>query len=102
MPASRAAGFLIVLIGEQRHSYRQLGDITPDGQALVREATEALNQASFGLPGLTARQGAEVTSTLRALRVAGGDAVARTGMPPAVTGDLEPADQAGDPDRHRP
>ena len=79
-----------------------LATITPDGQALVREATEALNQASFGLPGLTARQAAEVTSTLRGLRVAGGDAVAGTRMPPAVTGDLEPADQAGDPDRHRP
>ena len=79
-----------------------LATITPDGQALVREATEALNQASFGLPGLTARQAAEVTSTLRALRVAGGDAAAGTRMPPAVTGDLEPADQAGDPDRHRP
>ena len=66
----------------------------------MREATEALNQASFGLPGLTARQAAEVTSTLRALRVAGGDAVAGT-RSAAVT-DLEPADQAGDPDRHRP
>ena len=50
-----------------------LATITPDGQALVREATEALNQASFGLPGLTAGQAAEVTSALRALRVAAGD-----------------------------
>ena len=30
-----------------------LATITPDGQALVREATEALNQASFSLPGLS-------------------------------------------------
>jgi hypothetical protein len=46
--------------------------------------------------GLTGRQAAEVTSTLRALRVGGGDAAAGTRMPPAVTGDREPADQAGD------
>src|SRR5450755_3180270 len=78
-----------------------LATITPDGQALVREATEALNQASFGLPGLSARQAAEVTSTLRALRVAGGDAAAGARMPLVATGDREPADQAGDPDRHR-
>ncbi len=58
-----------------------LATITPDGQALVREATDALNQASFGLPDLTAGQAAEVTSTLRALRVAGGDAAAGTRMP---------------------
>ena len=61
-----------------------LATITPDGQALVREATDALNQASFGLPDLTAGQAAEVTSTLRALRVAGGDAAAGTRMPAAA------------------
>ena len=58
-----------------------LATITPDGQALVREATEALNEASFGLPSLTAGQAAEVTSILRALRIAGGDAAAGTRMP---------------------
>jgi len=79
-----------------------LATITPAGQALVREATEALNQASFGLPSLTAGQAAELTSTLRALRVAGGDAAAGARMPAAVTADREAADQAGDPDRHRP
>ena len=79
-----------------------LATITPDGQALVREATEALKQASFGAARPHRRQAAEVTSTLRALRVAGGDAAAGTRMPPAVTGDREPADRAGDPDRHRP
>ena len=35
-----------------------LATITPDGQALVREATEALNQASFSLPGLSQDQAA--------------------------------------------
>ena len=58
-----------------------LATITPDGQALVRAATEALNEASFGLPSLTAGQAAELTSTLRALRIAGGDAAAGTRMP---------------------
>ncbi len=75
-----------------------LATITPDGQALVRAATEALNQASFGLPGLTGRQAAEVTSTLRALRIAGGDAVAGTQMPPAAARDRDLAGQASDPD----
>jgi hypothetical protein len=64
---------------------------------VVREATEALNQASFGLPGLTAGQAAEVTSTLRALRVAGGDAAAGARMPAAAR-DRDLAGQAGDPD----
>src|SRR5450631_2230083 len=87
------------LVRVLKYSWRRLlATITPDGQALVREATEALNQASFGLPGLTAGQAAEVTNTLRALRVAGGDAAAGTRMPPEVTGDRAPAGQAGDPD----
>jgi DNA-binding MarR family transcriptional regulator len=73
-----------------------LATITPDGQALVREATEALNQASFGLPGLTAGQAAEVTSALRALRVAGGDAAAGARMPGAAARDRD--GHAGDPD----
>ena len=50
-----------------------LATITPDGQALVREATEALNQASFSLPGLSQDQAAEVTAVLRGVRVAAGD-----------------------------
>jgi DNA-binding MarR family transcriptional regulator len=60
-----------------------LATITPDGQELVREATEALNRASFGLPGLTADQAAEVTSVLRGLRIAGGDTAAGAPMPAA-------------------
>ena len=75
-----------------------LATITPAGQALVREATEALNQASFGLPGLTAGQAAEVTSALRVLRVAGGDAAAGARMPAAAARDRDLAGQAGDPD----
>ncbi len=50
-----------------------LATITPDGQALVREATEALNQASFSLPGLSPDQAAEITSALRGVRIAAGD-----------------------------
>jgi hypothetical protein len=70
------------LVRVLKYSWRRvLATITPAGQAVVREATEALNQASFGLPGLTAGQAAEVTSALRALRVAGGDAAAGARMP---------------------
>ena len=50
-----------------------LATITPDGQALVHEATKALNQASFSLPGLSQDQTAEITSVLRGLRIAAGD-----------------------------
>jgi len=53
-----------------------LATITPDGRALVQHATDALNQASFGLPGLSAHQAADVTSRLRAVRIAAGDATA--------------------------
>ena len=58
-----------------------LATITPAGQALVREATEALNQASFGLPGLTADQAAEITSGLRTVRIAAGDVTASADVP---------------------
>ena len=55
------------LVRVLKYSWRRLlATITPAGQALVHEATEALNQASFGLPGLTAGQAAEVTSARRA------------------------------------
>ncbi len=50
-----------------------LATITPAGQSLVREATVALNQASFGLPGITPEQAAEVTAVLRGVRAAAGD-----------------------------
>jgi DNA-binding MarR family transcriptional regulator len=50
-----------------------LATITTAGQSLVREATVALNQASFGLPGLTPAQAAEVIAVLRGVRAAAGD-----------------------------
>src|SRR5450755_1877462 len=87
------------LVRVLKYSWRRLlATITPAGQAVVREGTEALNQASFGLPGLTAGQAAEVTSALRALRVAGGDAAAGARTPAAAARDRDLAGQAGDPD----
>jgi DNA-binding MarR family transcriptional regulator len=50
-----------------------LATITAAGQSLVREATVALNQASFGLPGITQEQAAHVTAALRGVRAAAGD-----------------------------
>ena len=62
-----------------------LATITAAGQSLVREATVALNQASFGLPGITPEQAADVTAILREVRVAAGDVVAEpaSGAPDA-------------------
>jgi DNA-binding MarR family transcriptional regulator len=53
-----------------------LATITATGQSVVREATAALNQAAFGLPGLTSGQAAGVTAVLRDIRVAAGDLTA--------------------------
>jgi DNA-binding MarR family transcriptional regulator len=50
-----------------------LATITPAGQALADDATTALNQASFGLPGLTQHQAAQITALLRLIRAAAGD-----------------------------
>ena len=50
-----------------------LATITEAGQSLVREATAALNEASFGLPGLSPEQAAAVTGLLRDMRAAAGD-----------------------------
>jgi DNA-binding MarR family transcriptional regulator len=50
-----------------------LAAITPAGRALAEEATDALNQADFGLPGLAAGQAAELTETLRQIRDLAGD-----------------------------
>src|ERR1700761_9706158 len=50
-----------------------LATITDAGQALVREATMALNQASFGLPGITPEEAAGITAALRSVRAAAGD-----------------------------
>jgi DNA-binding MarR family transcriptional regulator len=50
-----------------------LAAITDDGRALAEEATAALNQASFGLPGLTEEEAIRVTEVLRIVRLASGD-----------------------------
>src|SRR6201996_7156833 len=50
-----------------------LATITEAGQSLVREATAALSEASFGLPGLSPEQAAAVTGLLRDMRAAAGD-----------------------------
>ena len=51
-----------------------LASITDPGRALVEEATAALNDAAFGLPGIPSEQAAALTEVLHALRVATGDA----------------------------
>lgn len=53
-----------------------LATITDDGRTLVDEATTALNDAAFGLPGLTPAQAADLVGQLRGVR--------------ALTGDLSP------------
>jgi len=50
-----------------------LATITATGQSLVREATAALNQAAFGLPGISPQQAADITAALREIRVAADD-----------------------------
>jgi DNA-binding MarR family transcriptional regulator len=50
-----------------------LATITPAGRSLADEATDALNQAEFGLPGLAPRQAAELTQALRSIRALVGD-----------------------------
>lgn len=50
-----------------------LATITPAGRALADEATDALNQARFGLPGLAPEQAAELTEALRSIRTLVGD-----------------------------
>jgi DNA-binding MarR family transcriptional regulator len=50
-----------------------LATITPDGQALAEKATDALNQASFGMPGVSQQQAAAITETLHLIRAVAGD-----------------------------
>jgi DNA-binding MarR family transcriptional regulator len=50
-----------------------LATITPAGHALADKATAALNQAAFGMPGLTEDQAAQVTAMLHLIRAAAGD-----------------------------
>jgi DNA-binding MarR family transcriptional regulator len=50
-----------------------LATITPAGRTLADEATGALNEAAFGLPGLTQEQAAQVTAVLNLIRASTGD-----------------------------
>ncbi len=50
-----------------------LAVITAEGRALAEEATAALNQAAFGLPGMSREEAANVTAALRTVRAATGD-----------------------------
>jgi DNA-binding MarR family transcriptional regulator len=50
-----------------------LAAITDEGRALAEEATAALNEAAFGLPGLSCEQAAEITAMLRTVRAVVGD-----------------------------
>jgi DNA-binding MarR family transcriptional regulator len=50
-----------------------LATITPAGRTLAEEATTALNDASFGLPDITAEQASQLTASLRSIRLAAGD-----------------------------
>ena len=50
-----------------------LATITDGGRALAEEATAALNQAAFGLPGLSQEQAAEITAVLYLIRASTGD-----------------------------
>jgi hypothetical protein len=58
-----------------------LATITDDGRSLVDEATAALNEAAFGLPGLTPEQAADLVGALRAVRALAGDLVTGDGSP---------------------
>ncbi|WP_187366342.1 MarR family transcriptional regulator [Trebonia kvetii] len=50
-----------------------LASITPAGRLLAEEATDALNQADFGLPGVAPGAAAELAETLRDIRFHAGD-----------------------------
>jgi DNA-binding MarR family transcriptional regulator len=53
-----------------------LAAITEEGRALAEEATAALNQAAFGLPGLSRQHAADITTMLRTVRAIVGDIAA--------------------------
>jgi DNA-binding MarR family transcriptional regulator len=50
-----------------------LATITPAGRDLAEEATAALNESAFGIPGLPADRAAEITTALRQVRLTTGD-----------------------------
>jgi DNA-binding MarR family transcriptional regulator len=51
-----------------------LATITDEGRAVVAEATDALNASEFGLPGVSRDRAVEITTALREVRTAAGDA----------------------------
>ncbi len=53
-----------------------LATITDAGRSLADEATAALNEAAFGLPGLTPEQAASLVGMLRGVRALTGDLAA--------------------------
>ena len=50
-----------------------LAAITDEGRALAEEATAALNEACFGLPGLPRQQAADIAVMLKSVRIVAGD-----------------------------
>jgi len=56
-----------------------LATITDAGRSLADEATAALNEAAFGLPGLTPEQAASLVGMLRGVRALTGDIAAEDG-----------------------
>lgn len=50
-----------------------LATITSAGRELVEEATVALNEGCFGMPGISGAQAAEMADALRAIRATAGD-----------------------------
>jgi DNA-binding MarR family transcriptional regulator len=50
-----------------------LATITDAGRTLVSEATRALDESDFGMPGLTTTEAQVITEVLRPLRIAAGD-----------------------------
>jgi DNA-binding MarR family transcriptional regulator len=51
-----------------------LASISDDGRAVVAAATDALNEADFGLPNLPRERAVEIIAALREVRTAAGDA----------------------------
>lgn len=51
-----------------------LATITDGGRAVVAEATDALNASEFGLRGVSRERAIEITTALREVRTAAGDA----------------------------
>jgi DNA-binding MarR family transcriptional regulator len=75
----------------KRHSHPRdrratLVTITDDGRELADDATRALGEMNFGLPGLTASQARSLTATVARLRAGAGDVDRAYGSAPADLG----------------